>query len=176
MIASLSLCTLGAASAAANCGSPACQDRFWRCTSAVCAAAPLRWRFSLVCLNKLSLSQKLESTTKSARTAASIASSAGQAKRINRRGLAPKNAQRSTSTLPCMRQCRGQPSCCCSPSPPAVSPPKRGARPTRATMAKGRQTSSCSCGVLYSLRVVRVGIACHVHVASMAPRATSSTR
>ena len=28
----------------------------------------------------------------------------------------------------------------------------------------------------YSLRVVRVGIACHVHVASMAPRATPSTR
>ena len=27
---------------------------------------------------------------------------------------------------------------------------------------------TCSCGVLYYLRVVRVGIACHVHVASMA--------
>ena len=34
----------------------------------------------------------------------------------------------------------------------------------------------CSCGVLYYLRVVRVGIACHVHVASMAPRVTPSTR
>ena len=33
-----------------------------------------------------------------------------------------------------------------------------------------------SCGVLYSLSVVRVGIARHVHVASMAPRATPSTR
>ena len=32
----------------------------------------------------------------------------------------------------------------------------------------------CSCGVLYYLRVVRVGIACHV--ASMAPRVTPSTR
>ena len=36
---------------------------------------------------------------------------------------------------------------------------------------------TCSCGVLYYLRVFRVGIACHVHVASMAPRVTpSSTR
>ena len=34
----------------------------------------------------------------------------------------------------------------------------------------------CSCGVLYYLHVVRVGIACHVHVASMAPRVTPSTR
>ena len=34
----------------------------------------------------------------------------------------------------------------------------------------------CSCGVLYYLRVVCVGIACHVHVASMAPRVTPSTR
>ena len=34
----------------------------------------------------------------------------------------------------------------------------------------------CSCGVLYFLRVVRVCIACHVHVASMAPRVTPSTR
>ena len=34
----------------------------------------------------------------------------------------------------------------------------------------------CSCGVLYYLRVVRVGIACHVHVASMTPRVTPSTR
>ena len=34
----------------------------------------------------------------------------------------------------------------------------------------------CSCGVLYYLRVVRVGIACHVHVASMVPRVTPSTR
>ena len=32
----------------------------------------------------------------------------------------------------------------------------------------------CSCGVLYYLHVVRVGIACHV--ASMAPRVTPSTR
>ena len=37
-------------------------------------------------------------------------------------------------------------------------------------------TLMCSCGVLYYLRVVRVGIACHVHVASMAPRVTPSTR
>ena len=37
-------------------------------------------------------------------------------------------------------------------------------------------TLMCSRGVLYYLRVVRVGIACHVHVASMAPRVTPSTR
>ena len=38
----------------------------------------------------------------------------------------------------------------------------------RAHMAYTKNGEACSCGVLYSLRVVRVGIACHVHVASMA--------
>ena len=50
------------------------------------------------------------------------------------------------------------------------------ATPARLKQARITCESALAAPVLYYLRVVRVGIACHVHVASMAPRVTPSTR